>query len=138
MRRQDDGRLKPGRSRDDDRHVAAPEYSADTAATIDVERPEPSTVVVTVRGELDITTAPALRAAFEQALELPPEALTVDLTEVSFIDSVALATIVRASRRLPRPEQMLVVLGADSYARVVFDATGLARALNVVTARPRS
>jgi anti-anti-sigma factor len=137
MRRLDDRRLKPPRSRDDDQDVAAPEYSADTAVTIGVERPEPSTVVVTVRGELDITTAPALREALEQALEVPPEALTVDLTEVTFIDSVALATIVRASRRLPRPEQMLVVLGSESYARVVFDATGLSRALNVVTAQPR-
>jgi anti-sigma B factor antagonist len=88
---------------------------------------------VVVAGDVDIATVGTLRAALEQALASKPESLTVDLTAVTFIDSTGLAALVKAGRALPRTERLVVVLEPESYARVVFDATGLAHCLTLVT-----
>ena len=107
----------------------------ESCANIDVERPAPAAAVVTVAGVLDIATTPTLRARLDEALAEPLDALTVDLTDVTFIDSTALAALVHANRRLRQGNELLVLLGPGSYARVILEATGLDRCLNVVTVR---
>ena len=102
---------------------------------IDVEWPAPEAAVLTVAGVLDIATTPELRARLEEALSERLDALTVDLSDVTFIDSTALAALVHANRRLRGENELLVLLGTDSYARVILEATGLDRCLNVVTVR---
>jgi anti-sigma B factor antagonist len=102
---------------------------------IDVERPTPDAVVLTAAGVLDIATTPELRTRLDEVLATPLAALTVDLTDVTFIDSTALAALAHANRRLRGGTELLVLLGEDSYARVILEATGLDRVLNVVTAR---
>jgi anti-anti-sigma factor len=105
---------------------------------LDVERFGAAVVALTARGELDITTAPSLREQLALVLENKPETLVLDLTKVSFMDSVALAAVVHASRAMGEPSRLLIVVGADSYARLVLDATGLSKCLNIVTARDES
>lgn len=107
----------------------------ESCAKIDVERPSPAAAVLTVAGVLDIATTPELRARLDEALAEPLDALTVDLTDVTFIDSTALAALVHANRRLRQGNELLVLLRTDSYARVILEATGLDRCLNVVTVR---
>jgi anti-anti-sigma factor len=105
---------------------------------IEVERFGGSVIALTARGELDITTAPALREQLALVVEARPESLVLDLTNVSFMDSVALAAVVHASHEMGDPCRLLIVVGTDSYARLVLDATGLSKCLNVVTARDES
>jgi anti-anti-sigma factor len=100
--------------------------------TLEVERPAPGAVVITVRGELDISGAPALREVLERSVAERPESLVLDLTGVSFMDSIALAVVVQASRSLGHANQLLIVVGTDSYARLILEATGLTHCLNVV------
>jgi anti-sigma B factor antagonist len=117
--------LKPPAGRDE----ACPAMEQTVTAVVAVDGRNASVVV---SGEVDIASVDTLRSALQQALASRPEALTVDLTAVTFIDSTGLAALVKAGRALPEPERMTVVLEPQSYPRVVFDATGLAHALTLV------
>jgi anti-sigma B factor antagonist len=54
----------------------------------------------TVRGELDMNTAPELEARLEEALAGGSAAVMLDLSECEFIDSTGIALIVRTWQRL--------------------------------------
>jgi len=82
-------------------------------------------VVVRVRGELDMSTAPALSEALGDAA--PPSAtVLVDLAGVAFLDSTAIGTLVAAGKarrdaggrlqigaRSPIVERVLQITGLD-------------------------
>lgn len=55
--------------------------------------------VLTVTGEIDLATAPALETAIDAALETGPAALVVDLAAVSFLASAGMAALVAAHQR---------------------------------------
>ncbi len=57
---------------------------------------------VTVRGELDMNTAPELEQALERAIADPAAAVMLDLCDCEFIDSTGIALIVRSWQRLDR------------------------------------
>ena len=50
------------------------------------------------------------------------------------MDSTALAVVVHADRALGDAGRLLIVVGPESYARLVLDATGLSNCLDVVEA----
>jgi anti-anti-sigma factor len=54
----------------------------------------------TVRGELDMNTAPELEASLEQVIADEDALVVLDLTECEFIDSTGIALIVRSWQRL--------------------------------------
>ena len=96
---------------------------------------DPTGLVLTVSGELDIATAPALRDHFNAAIEAGKRRLVIDLSELSFLDSVALATIVHAKQRLPEDGKMAVVIDPASYVMLVFESGGLPKVLDLVETR---
>lgn len=98
----------------------------------------PSGLVVTVSGELDVATAPAFRAHLEAAIEAGKRRLVVDLTEIAFIDSVALAAIVHAKQRLPEDGRMALAVDPSSYVMLVFESTGLTQVLELVETRAQA
>ena len=82
-------------------------------------------VLVTVVGDLDMATAPALREHLDRELRSGAERLVLDLTRVTFIDSVALATITKARQRLGDPGRLALVVIPDSYATLILRASGV-------------
>jgi anti-anti-sigma factor len=54
----------------------------------------------TVRGELDMNTAPELERQLDEALADPDASIMLDLSECEFIDSTGIALIVRAWQQL--------------------------------------
>ncbi|MCA1823427.1 MAG: STAS domain-containing protein [Mycobacteriales bacterium] len=54
---------------------------------------------VSVRGELDIHTAPRLRKALAEAFENGDRIVVVDFADVTFMDSSGIAVLVGASKR---------------------------------------
>ena len=54
---------------------------------------------LTVRGELDVATAPQLTEAADAVLAGSPSALVVDLTRTAFLDSSGARTLVVLARR---------------------------------------
>jgi anti-sigma B factor antagonist len=99
---------------------------------------EPSGVVLTVEGELDIATAPELRARFNAAVDAGVSRLVVDLRAVSFLDSVALATLLNARRRMGENGRLAVVVAADSYVRLIFEIAGMPQCLDIFETREQA
>ena len=89
-------------------------------------------VVVAVRGELDVLTAPFLWEQMEPALAGVTGQLVFDFAGLTFIDSMGLGVVVRAQSRL-RGEtgRQIVVRHLNAHARKVFEITGLDRVLDV-------
>ena len=90
-------------------------------------------VIVTVRGELDVLTAPFLWEQMEPALAGLTGKLVFEFAELAFIDSMGLGVIVRAHSRLrgEEPGRQIVVRNLNAHARKVFEITGLNRVLDV-------
>ena len=90
-------------------------------------------VVVTVRGELDVLTAPFLWERMEPALAGVTGKLVFDFAGLGFIDSMGLGVIVRAQSRLrgETPDRQVVIRHANAHARKVFEITGLDRVLDI-------
>src|SRR5919112_2261160 len=86
--------------------------SGDTElVTIDVTG-DSATARLTVSGEVDSTSAPALRARLDEVLDKGAVELTVDLTRVTFLDSAGLCVLAAAHRRCLRADVRLRVLAS--------------------------
>jgi anti-sigma B factor antagonist len=99
---------------------------------LEEERFEPAGLVLTVHGELDMATAPELRARLGAAARDRVRALVLDLRPVAFLDSVAVAAILHARRQLGDGGRMAIVIDPDSYTRMVFEIAGLPQCLDIV------
>lgn len=93
-------------------------------------------VIVSPEGEIDLATVAAFRATLAEALATEPDEVVVDLTNVTFIDSTGLGTIVDASHRCRRNGgRMAVVAPHGSAAAVVLQLTGLGSVLDIIEQR---
>jgi anti-sigma B factor antagonist len=80
--------------------------------------------MLAVSGELDVSSVSELRKALETLVADRVGGVVVDLSEVSFIDSLSIAAIVAAKRRLGEERRMAIV--ADHpYVLLIFEAGGL-------------
>jgi anti-anti-sigma factor len=82
---------------------------------------------ISVRGELDLSTAPELEGPLNQALESGEGSMLIDLSQCEFIDSTGIALIVRAWQRLDRGERghALMLCSQNDQVRRVLEITGL-------------
>src|SRR6185436_5775455 len=92
-------------------------------------------LLVAAWGELDIATAPELRSTLADAFSSGVTRLVIDLTGLSFLDSVAVAALLHARRQLGDDGRMSVVVPPDSYAQLVFTVAGLSHCLDVFATR---
>jgi anti-sigma B factor antagonist len=82
--------------------------------------------VLTVRGELDMGTAPELERELEGALAEPGVSIVLDLCDCEFIDSTGIALIVRAWQRLDEAEgRGLVLCSSNHQVRRLLKITGV-------------
>lgn len=80
--------------------------------------------VICARGELDISAVPELRSHLGTAVDAGARRLLLDFDAVTFIDSVSLAAIVAAERRMG-PDGRLVIAAAHPYVLLILEAGGL-------------
>jgi len=82
---------------------------------------------ISVRGELDLSTAPDLDVPLENALETGEGSVLIDLCQCEFIDSTGIALIVRAWQRLDGGDngRSLVLCSQNDQVRRVLEITGL-------------
>jgi anti-anti-sigma factor len=82
---------------------------------------------ISVRGELDLSTAPELEGPLNQALESGEGSMLIDLSQCEFIDSTGIALIVRAWQHIDRGEngRTLVLCSQNDQVRRVLEITGL-------------
>ena len=99
--------------------------------------PEQGVLAITVRGELDLSTAPDLESPLNQALDSGEGSVLIDLSACEFIDSTGIALIVRAWQRLAGGEngRALVICSQNDQVRRVLEITGLELSIPVHTTR---
>ena len=79
-----------------------------------------SEAVLTVTGDINMTTSPRMRAALIDVASGRPEEVVVDLEGVTYIDSSGIATLVEALQRARREGRRLVLRGLRESIRAVF------------------
>lgn len=90
------------------------------------EKVEGSIRTFTVRGELDMSTAPELERGLEEALAEPGASILIDLSECEFIDSTGIALIVRAWQRLAEEDgRQLALASSNHQVRRLLKITGV-------------
>ena len=91
--------------------------------------------VVAIAGELDIATVAQVREAFaSEALE-HADAVVVDLTEVSFMDSSGLSALLTFDSDLGARRRRLAIACPEGAARLVLDVAGVAERLPLYPTR---
>ena len=91
-----------------------------------------SEATVTVRGEVDVYTAPRLRESLYQAVADGIPKVVLDLTDMTFIDSTGLGVIVGTLKRLREGGGDLVLRSPSRSTRKVLEITGLTRIVEIV------
>ena len=87
--------------------------------------------LVTVVGEVDVSNAGELREAVDSALEVAPAAVSVDLAEVSYIDSTGIGVLVGAATRAQEAGVAFSVAHPQTNVKRVLGLLGVERQLNV-------
>jgi anti-anti-sigma factor len=91
-------------------------------------------VVVRVRGEVDLVSAPELESSFVLALHERPAVLVADLTDVTFFASAGLAVLVNAQEQAGARTRFCVVAPARAVRRPL-ELTGLTGVIAVYGSR---
>jgi anti-sigma B factor antagonist len=82
-------------------------------------------VCVTAAGEVDSTSAPVLRQHIEALLDGDVRELTIDLGQVTFLDSAGLCVLAAAHRRATRQDVTMRVLASSRAVIRPLQITGL-------------
>ncbi len=100
-------------------------------------RRESNTLVLQVAGEIDLATAPQLRAALRSSLDgaAPPAEVRVDLSGTSFLDAAGLGVLVESREAARRAGVGFSVHNPTGVVRRVLDIVGLTKSLQVEAAR---
>lgn len=86
-----------------------------------------TTTVLTVRGEIDLYTAPLLRKALHEAIGSADECVVVDLTDVTFMASSGLAALISGMDHAHSRSCVLRLAGGGRAVRRPLQAAGLDR-----------
>jgi anti-sigma B factor antagonist len=106
---------------------------------VPVDRPElaisvqraPSEVVVSLSGEIDLSTAPLLSGTVTDLFADSPPRVVLDMAGVTFCDSQGLGTLVVLSRKAGLAQSCLVLTNVGEFLLRVLDITGLRPALMI-------
>ena len=97
---------------------AVPEFTC-------VIRREPSRVVVSVVGDIDIETAPTLQEALSDATTRRTNRVVADFTDVRFIDSSGVQALLAAQQAAADIGIAIAVHGSRPNVALVFELLGL-------------
>jgi len=93
---------------------------------------EEKTVVAVVTGEVDMSNAASVRQQIAESVTPDDDAMIVDLSELSFIDSAGLHALVELGTVLDeRRQQLLLCVPHGSPIERAIEIIGLSRAVSV-------
>jgi anti-sigma B factor antagonist len=93
------------------------------------------THVIALRGELDVSTVPALAEPLRQAIAIGKTAVVIDLSELTFLDSTGLMVLLNGLRRIIRQGGRLVIACANPTVLRLFEITGTETTFAIVGSR---
>jgi anti-sigma B factor antagonist len=88
-------------------------------------------VVVTVRGNLDMDATPVLGTTLAQVLDRPSPRIVVDLSGVEFCDSTGLSAFVTGHRRAAAAGGWVRLAAPSAWLHGLMETVGLTPALGV-------
>jgi anti-sigma B factor antagonist len=88
--------------------------------------------VLSVRGDIDISTAPQLLRALAELVGPARECLILDLSGVAFLDSSALGALVGAQKEIAAAGGLLTVVCSNPKVLRIFSITRLTEVIDVV------
>jgi anti-sigma B factor antagonist len=91
--------------------------------------------VVSVAGEIDMETGPSFQRGLLRAIGAGRGGLVVDLSQASFLDSIALTSLVNAFDHLRRKGGTLAIVASDPRMRALFDVARLDRDFEIYETR---
>lgn len=95
------------------------------AGTLSLEvRSDETMHVIAVKGELDLNTRGELAEVLD-GLAKPPRIVALDFSELTFIDSTGLKTVLSEHRRAREEGYEFVIAGARPEVRDIFRVTAL-------------
>jgi anti-sigma B factor antagonist len=89
--------------------------------TVTTSRDDDGTVIVFVKGEVDMSNVTELQGAVDRALAESPSALIFEFDQLDFIESSGIAVMVHAANSVPRVQ----VRHPTAIVRRVIEMTGL-------------
>jgi anti-sigma B factor antagonist len=102
---------------------------------IDDERRDGTAPVFSVHGELDLHEAPALEERIAAAIDRGAKLIVVDLTHVTFIDSMALGVLLEALKELRLRGGSLRLVVPNPSLRRIFEISLLDRVFTLDSSR---
>jgi anti-sigma B factor antagonist len=100
---------------------------SETNFAIVQSRDDVGDLLLTLTGELDISSAESFRTAVERLVEGGPARLVFDLTDLTFMDSSGIAVMVYAANKVGAVE----LRHASTIIRRIVEATGLSEILKL-------
>ena len=90
-----------------------------------------ATAVITVSGELDLASSPALEEELERVAQSDAELVVVDLRHLEFMDSTGLSVLVRAHQRAEENGRRLGLVNGSQQVQRLLTLTGVADRLTL-------
>jgi anti-sigma B factor antagonist len=81
--------------------------------------------LIKVRGEVDLSTSPDLRRSVLEAINSGQKTVGIDLSEVKYMDSSGVATLIEGLRAAGRSKAKYIVVAPSKPVRDVFQLTKL-------------
>jgi len=88
-------------------------------------RQEPEATVVVLSGEVDMHQSPALHAALVDVANGRPKRLVLNMSEVGYMDSSGVGTLVELLRRVNGYKGKLALVNLSQRVKSVFEITKL-------------
>ena len=98
---------------------------------VSVAHHPPNTAVLTLRGSLDIDTAPSLKANLTRLVERPSPRIVVDLAGLDFCDSMGVGVLVSAHGRALERGGWVRLAAPSGFLRRLLDTLGLTEYLSL-------
>jgi anti-sigma B factor antagonist len=95
-------------------------------------RREGPAAVVSVTGELDLASSPALREELERASATGAELVILDLRGLTFMDSTGLSVVVKAHQRAVESGHRFAVVRGGKQVQRLLMLTGVGERLTVI------
>ena len=91
--------------------------------------------VISIRGEVDLHTAPKVQHAVERGAENGGEAVIVDMSGIAFMDSTALSTFMRLQNSLQEQHVSLRLTSPSKAVERIFSVTGFGEYFEIFPSR---
>jgi len=81
--------------------------------------------ILELSGRFDISTADSVLQWIDTMTETPPAKIVINMTQVSFVDSTGLSTLVQGTKQSREQNGDLFICGLQQSVRIIFELTRL-------------